>query len=366
MGTTRRSMLVALGAWMIAPAWSRGDEPRPRPKARGRRRRGAPPIDPDAPPRCSVDHVAQVAAGNGPRRPARATAPARSMPELFSRMGDSMMRDPARGPSAFFDELAKLEGPATQGVRLDPAEERAIGRRLREQFLDRAARAGFTEADDPAGLAYLNALVAANVARMKHADRYPAIDVTLIDCGVTDGQAFPGGSLVFTTALLREPDEATVAGLVAHELAHLDLGHLYSYARRAKVMAAPPAFGPGRRPDPDRMFVDQLAKVGLMVNPYRPEHEHEADCQAVSWMFAAGYDPAALARFFEGLAARRPAAAVPFAVFAPSHPPAPDRRRHVESRLAQLQRWRPGQDLGLYADNLRKREPRTQPVAPGG
>ena len=83
---------------------------------------------------------------------------------------------------------------------------------------------------------------------MSHRDRYPNIDVTLIDAPIPDGQSFPGGFLVFTTALLDEPDEATVAGVVAHELAHLDRGHLFSYARRSKLAETtyrnPPAATP--------------------------------------------------------------------------------------------------------------------------
>src|SRR5579859_1821184 len=101
---------------------------------------------------------------------------------------------------------------------------------------------------------------------MKHRARYPSIDVTLVDARVPDGQSFPGGSLVFTSALLDEPDEATVAGVVAHELAHLDRGHLYEYARRDKLAAATYSRPPGMGGDFDQFFTRQMALFGLLMN----------------------------------------------------------------------------------------------------
>ncbi len=123
---------------------------------------------------------------------------------------------------------------------------------------------------------------------MAHRDRYPTIEVTLIDARIPDGQSFPGGFLAFTTALLDEPDEATVAGVVAHELAHLDRGHLYGYARRSKLAEATYANPPGGTATFDQFFTRQAALLGLMMNPYRPEHESEADCTSATWLYLEG------------------------------------------------------------------------------
>src|SRR5262249_54222430 len=133
--------------------------------------------------------------------------------------------------------------------------------------------------------------------------RYHEIDVNLIDADAADGQSFPGGFLVFTTGLLNEPDEATVAGVVAHELAHLDLGHLYNYARRDKLAAATytNAGADGGPRQLDQFMTRQMALFGLLMNPYRPEHESEADCCSVTWLYQEGYDPVALVEFFERL-----------------------------------------------------------------
>ena len=101
---------------------------------------------------------------------------------------------------------------------------------------------------------YLKGLVAKFSKRMKNGARYPDIEVTLVDAPMADGQSFPGGFLVFTTALLDEPDEATVAGVVAHELAHLDRGHLNEYARRDKFANKPFQVGPDMMANPAAMM----------------------------------------------------------------------------------------------------------------
>jgi predicted Zn-dependent protease len=199
---------------------------------------------------------------------------------------------------------------------------------------------------------------------MRHRERYAEIDVTLIEAPLADGQSFPGGSLVFTTALLETADEATVAAVVAHELAHLDLGHVYTYAKRVEL---------GRRGVPADQFnpaglsamMTRGAALGsLFMNPYKPEHELAADCQATTWLFQAGYDPGALAAFFERLNRIHRDQPVPDVMANwRSHPYSLERKAAVERRLAQLRRWKPNAPLGRFPDNLRRLEPH-EPQAP--
>lgn len=288
-----------------------------------------------------------------PARPQRPVAP--TMPDLFLRMGESFVRNPATAFPNFVRELSDDEGPALGAVSLSPAEERAAGERARAEYLARAAQRGYRVVNDPRKLAYLRALVGRFAPHMLHRARYPKIEVGLIDSPVSEAQSFPGGSIVFTTALLEEPDEATVAGVVAHELAHLDRGHLYEYARRGKLaettFARPPAAGESF----DEFFRRGMTVFGMMMNPFRPEHELEADCTATTWMYQEGYDPHALVGYFERLHRELNDPPIdPRFPFWRSHPYSLDRRREVLDRLAQLKRWRPGQEVGLYPDNLRR------------
>ncbi len=263
------------------------------------------------------------------------------------------MRNPATGFQSFLGELSSLEGPALEGVTLSRAEERQAGQKARTEYLRKAAARGYPELDDPRRLRYVKDLVAGLARHMRHRDRYPEIDVTLIDAPTPDGQSFPGGFLVFTKGLLDEPDEATVAGVVAHELAHLDRGHLYEYARRGKLAEATYSRPPGMGADFDQFFTRQMALFGLLMNPFRPEHENEADCTSVTWLYFDGYDPEALVGFFERMHQRNgDQPENPFFSFGRTHPFSLSRRDAVRHRLDQLQRWRPRHDLGRFADNL--------------
>ena len=75
-----------------------------------------------------------------------------------------------------------------------------------------------------------------------------------------------------------------------------------------------------------------------MMNPFRPEHESEADCTSTTWLYRDGYDPRALVGFFERLHRRLGDGPVdPAFSFGRTHPYSLDRRRDVLDRLAQLQ-----------------------------
>jgi predicted Zn-dependent protease len=271
------------------------------------------------------------------------------MDRMMGQMMDSLARNPATG---FRDFAAVQEKEALATIHLAPAEERALGKQMRETYLREAQQRGFRKLGGDERTRYLEALVTSFSPLMRNKDRYPQIEIELIDCPIAEGQSFPGGFLVFTTGLLASADEATVAGVVAHELAHLDLGHNFQYARRAKL--ALEGFAADHPADFGTMMTRGAAIGSVMMNPYRPEHELAADCQATTWLFQQGYDPSALARFFEQLHERQQDERLPetFASLR-SHPYTLDRRDEVRQRLAQLKRWRPAQQLGLFVENLR-------------
>jgi predicted Zn-dependent protease len=285
------------------------------------------------------------------------------MPELFARMGESFARNPATGFPSFVDGLSEFEGPALEAVRVSPEEERKLGLRARAEYLARADKSGFRVVNDPKKLKYLHDLVERIAPHMRNRNRYPKIEVMLIDAPISEGQSFPGGYLVFTTALLKEPDEATVVAVVAHELAHLDRGHMYEFARRTKLAETTFAQGPGPNfmmgGGFDQFFTRGLALFSLMMKPFHPEQELEADCTATTWMYQEGYDPRALMKFFERMHDHlQDQPANPFFSFWRTHPYSLDRRKEVMDREAQLQKWQPRDDLGLFQENLKRLEAR--------
>lgn len=339
----RNAIAVIWVVWVAS--FASADDPskpaRPRPATKNAR-----PAAKDEPPPCA--HMAAPKA-----RPSARRAQPRSMPEMFDRMMVDMSRDPANG---FAGTMREQQAAAVRSTPITAAEERRMGRAQRDAYL-RAARArGYTVREVARDTDYLKALVAKFSRRMKNAARYPEIEVTLVDAPMADGQSFPGGFLVFTTALLDEPDEATVSGVVAHELAHLDRGHLNEYARRDKFANNAFTFGPEMMANPAVMMNRGMALGSVMMDPFRPEHEHEADCVATTWLYQEGYSPHGLADFFTRMNRRlRDQPDNPFWKVGRSHPYSLARREAVLERLTQLQRWKARDDLKLYAGNLKER-----------
>jgi predicted Zn-dependent protease len=123
----------------------------------------------------------------------------------------------------------------------------------------------------------------------------------VVESEAVNAFALPGGPIVVYTGLLREAESAEqLAGVLAHEMAHVTRRHgLERIAQSLGVVAAIQLlFG-------DVSGVMAVAVEVLRagaVNSYSREQEHEADMDAVARMRKAGLDPGALADFFELLA----------------------------------------------------------------
>lgn len=125
---------------------------------------------------------------------------------------------------------------------------------------------------------------------------YPFRFEVIADSGL-HAFAFPGG-LVYVTAgmLAAAPSEAQLAGLVAHQLAHIILRHPTSAASRKarfRIRAALAAASTGKV-----TLLESLAEIGLHIQPasellrYEAKSEDDARALARSMLAASGYDPA--------------------------------------------------------------------------
>jgi predicted Zn-dependent protease len=122
--------------------------------------------------------------------------------------------------------------------------------------------------------------------------------------------AAPGGFVVVTTGCLRAcRNEDQLAGVLAHEIAHVELGHPGQGIKDARMDAGVDKFGDAvggavlsgmssKIPAAEALdFVgDKLAKH--VQSGYEVKSEDAADVRAVDLMALAGYDPRELAAFF--------------------------------------------------------------------
>lgn len=125
----------------------------------------------------------------------------------------------------------------------------------------------------------------------------------VLDTPSVGAYSAPGGYIFITTGALRLiQDEAELAGVLAHEVAHVAMDHGIEAVKAAKgadfVVSAAKTYDQnvrayGRNVD---VVVDTV-----LVKGYSRDQESRADTEAVKYLAAAGYDPNGLVRFLQNL-----------------------------------------------------------------
>jgi hypothetical protein len=172
------------------------------------------------------------------------------------------------------------------------------------------------------------------LAASPSAGGYP-YEFTLINDPSINAFALPGGPIFVHTGLIRAAEnEAQVAGVLGHEIAHVALRHGTNQASKASLLQIPAAaagilLGDGST-------TGQLAQAGvglglnLMMLKYSRGAENEADALGAKILHDAGYNPIEMARFFE-LLERESGGGGP--QFLASHPNPGNRVKSVEAEL---------------------------------
>jgi hypothetical protein len=145
---------------------------------------------------------------------------------------------------------------------------------------------------------------------------------------------------VHTGLIKAAENEAQLAGVMAHEIAHVALRHGTNQASKANIMQIPAmiagaALGGGG-------LLGQLAQVGVglglngVLLKYSRDAERQADLLGAQMMAHAGYNPIEMARFFEKLAAQSGGRGGPS--WFSSHPDPGDRMKLVQEEIQTLPR----------------------------
>ncbi len=121
----------------------------------------------------------------------------------------------------------------------------------------------------------------------------------IIDEDIVNAFAIPGGNTYYYTGLLRVlENEATLAGIMGHEIAHADLRHstarltkMYSYQTLLSIIL-------GDNPSIAAEIAADLA-LGLRALAYSRQDEYEADEYSLKYLGPTEIDPRGVAYFFE-------------------------------------------------------------------
>jgi len=190
---------------------------------------------------------------------------------------------------------------------------------------------------DPVVNEYVNR-VAQNVAR--NSDLKIPLTVKVIDDPSLNAFALPGGFLYVNTGLLMAADEEDqVAGVVAHEIAHVAARHWASQMTKmtfAQFAMLPLIFVPMSYPVYMGVMEAYMQGVPLAFLKFNRGAEAEADYLGIQYMYKAGYDPNSYVAFFGKVMEeeRRMPGSMP-QVFM-DHPPTGDRIIKTEEEIKQI------------------------------
>ena len=180
--------------------------------------------------------------------------------------------------------------------------------------------------DDPVITEYVNR-VGQNI--VLHSDSKVPFTIKVIDSDEVNAFALPGGFFYVNKGLILAADnEAELAGVMAHEIAHVAARHAVENQAKASLLeyaAIGASIFLGGIPG---MIYQNTAGIGLLgiFMKFSRGAEEEADKLGVQYMWAAGYDPGAMATMFEKLEAKNKKKPGFIARAFSTHPAPPDRR----------------------------------------
>jgi predicted Zn-dependent protease len=180
--------------------------------------------------------------------------------------------------------------------------------------------------DDPVITEYVNR-VGQNI--VLHSDAKVPFTIKVIDSDEVNAFALPGGFFYVNKGLLLVADnEAEVAGVMAHEIAHVAARHAVENQTKASLLEYLALGGSIFLGGIPGMIYQNTAGLGLLgiFMKFSRGAEEEADKLGVQYMYAAGYDPSAMATMFEKLESKNKKKPGLISKAFASHPAPPDRR----------------------------------------
>jgi predicted Zn-dependent protease len=223
-----------------------------------------------------------------------------------------------------------------KGVNLYSLErEVELGRQMAAE-VERQARM----LDDPVVTEYVNRL---SQSLVRNSDARVPFTVKVIDSIEVNAFALPGGFLFVNTGLLlRTESEAELAGVLAHEIAHVAARHGTKQATREALVnyvSMPLVLVGGWLGYAVRQLAGLAVPMGFLQ--FTRAMEKQADALGLEYLYRSGYDPLAFVDFFERIATlEKTKPGLVARVFA-THPMTPGRIKAAQKMIQRRLEARP-------------------------
>jgi beta-barrel assembly-enhancing protease len=188
---------------------------------------------------------------------------------------------------------------------------------------------------DPVVNEYVNR-IGQNLVR--NSDAQVPFTIKVIDSDEVNAFALPGGFFYVNSGLILAADEeAELAGVMAHEIAHVAARHgmrQMTRANWAQIGTIPLIFvggGIGYG-----IYEASGLALPLTFMKFQRNFEAEADYLGLQYMYKTGYDPQAFIAFFEKIQAKEKKKPGTLAKAFASHPQTPDRIQESQKEIATI------------------------------
>jgi len=199
-----------------------------------------------------------------------------------------------------------LEGEPKLGTQVLYAQSKAIKQKGKKMDMDA----------DPEEYLRLRRIVA-NIAPQTHYPKFP-YEVHLADVDVVNAWCAPGGKMMVYTGLwdpkkglVKKGDDAELAAVLAHEMAHANARHVTEAISRTMTIAlagaaVQTAIAAGGSAQGANLFGQVFSDgMNLYIPSYSRGNEYEADRLGLIYMAKAGYDPRVAVKLWQKAAKKK-------------------------------------------------------------
>ena len=188
---------------------------------------------------------------------------------------------------------------------------------------------------------YLNRICRTITINSERPEIYNGYHLAILDSDEINAFATSAGHIFITRGLIANaPSEEALAGVIAHEVAHIQLKHGLNAIKNARASQA--LVQTGAAVASETMNLGELTDVftqsigdivnTMVVSGYSQKQEFEADGKALSLMAASGYDPNGLMLMLRTLEKNYTPSG---SGFGKTHPSPSDRIKNAEKLLTQ-------------------------------